>query len=158
MKTGHTQAAGYCLVASAKRGDMRLISILLGARNEELRSTESIKALNYGFRFYETVKIAEAGKKLGDIRIWGGQQDDVPMAVSAEHYLTLKTGQAEQLERDYRVTSSLVAPITKGQKLGMVSFRLDDQIVAELPLVAMEPMDKGNVFRRASDSIRRMLK
>ena len=158
MKTGHTQSAGYCLVASAKRGDMRLISILLGARNEELRSTESIKALNYGFRFYETVKISEAGKKLGDIRIWGGQRDDVPMAVSAEHYLTLKTGQAEQLERDYRVTSSLVAPIAKGQKLGMVSFRLDDQILAELPLVALEPMEKGNVFRRASDSIRRMLK
>jgi len=102
MKTGHTEAAGYCLVASAKRGDMRLISILLGARNEP--------------------------------------------------------GQAEALERDYRVTSSLVAPIAKGQKLGMVSFRLDDQILAELPLVALEPIEKGSLFRRASDSIKRMLK
>ncbi len=158
MKTGHTEAAGYCLVASAKRGDMRLISILLGARNEQLRSTESIKALNYGFRFFETVKIAEAGRKLGDIRIWGGQQENVPMAVAAGHYLTLKTGQAEVLERDYRVTSSLVAPIAKGQKLGMVSFRLDDQILAELPLVALEPVEQGSFFRRVSDSIKRMLK
>jgi D-alanyl-D-alanine carboxypeptidase (penicillin-binding protein 5/6) len=158
MKTGHTEAAGYCLVASAKRGDMRLISILLGARNEQLRGTESIKALNYGFRFYETVKISDAGKKLGDIRIWGGARENVPMAVGSEHYLTLKTGQAEALERDYRVTSSLVAPIAKGQKLGMVSFRLDDQILAELPLVALEPIEKGSLFRRASDSIKRMLK
>jgi len=158
MKTGHTKAAGYCLVASAKRGDMRLISILLGARNEQLRSTESIKALNYGFRFYETVKISEAGKKLGDIRIWGGQEENVPMAVATEHFLTLKTGQAEVLERDYRVTDSLVAPIAKGQKLGMVSFRLDDQILAELPLVALQPVEQGNVFRRASDSVKRLFK
>jgi len=158
MKTGHTKAAGYCLVSSAKRGDMRLISILLGARNEQLRSNESIKALNYGFRFFETVKIAEAGKKLADIRIWGGEQENVPIAASAAHYLTLKTGQAEVLESDYRVTSSLVAPIAKGQKLGMVSFRLDDQILAELPLVAMDSVEKGGFFRRASDSIKRMLK
>jgi len=158
MKTGHTQSAGYCLVATAKRGDMRLISILLGARNEQLRSTESLKVLNYGFRFYETVKISDAGKKLGDIRIWGGREENVPMAVGAEHYLTLKTGQADVLERDYRVTSRLVAPIAKGQKLGMVSFRLDDQILAELPLVALEPMQQGNFFQRASDSIKRMLK
>ena len=158
MKTGHTKSAGYCLVASAKRGDMRLISILLGARNEQLRSTESLKALNYGFRFYETVKIADAGKKLGDIRIWGGRDENVPMGVATEHHLTLKSGQVDALERDYRVTSSLVAPIAKGQKLGMVSFRLGDQILAELPLVAMEPMQQGNFFQRTSDSIRRMLK
>ena len=125
---------------------------------DQLRGTESIKALNYGFRFYETVKISDAGKKLGDIRIWGGARENVPMAVGSEHYLTLKTGQAEALERDYRVTSSLVAPIAKGQKLGMVSFRLDDQILAELPLVALEPIEKGSLFRRASDSIKRMLK
>ncbi len=158
MKTGHTKSAGYCLVASAKRGNMRLISILMGARNEQLRSNESIKALNYGFRFFETVKIAEAGKKLGDIRIYGGSEEDVPMAVASEHFLTLKSGQADVLQRDYRVTSQLVAPIAKGQKLGMVSFRLDDQILAELPLVALEPVEKGSLFRRASDSIKRMFK
>jgi len=158
IKTGHTEAAGFCLVSTAKRGDMRLISVLLGARNEQLRSTESLKALNYGFRFYETVKLLESGKKLGDIRVWGGKQEYAPMSVAGENFITLKAGQADVLERDYRVTSSLVAPIEKGQKLGIVSFRLDDQIVAELPLVAMESVARGNFFRRTSDSIKRMFK
>ncbi len=158
IKTGHTEAAGYCLVASAQRGDMRLISVLMGARNEQQRGTESLRALNYGFRFFETVKITEANKKLGDAQVWGGSTDDVAMAVSSEHYLTLQSGQQKALVREFKLNSDLVAPIEAGQQLGVVNFRLNDKVVAELPVVALNPVDEGGFFTRTADSFKRMMK
>jgi len=158
IKTGHTEAAGYCLVSSAKRGDMRLISVLLGARNEQQRGTESLRALNYGFRFYETIKLTEAGKKLGDVQVWGGMEDQVSMAVSAEHYLTLQSGQKDLLQTVFNVGDDLLAPITAGQKLGTVSYLLDDKLLAELPLVATSDLQQGGFFTRTADTIRRLFR
>ncbi len=158
IKTGHTMAAGYCLVASAQRGDMRLISVLLGARNEQQRGTESLRALNYGFRFYETVKLAKTGEKLGDVKVWGGSAENVGMAVPEEHYVTLKAGEKQALERDFEVSPDLVAPIETGQKLGMVNYRVNDKVVAQLPLVAVGPVERGGFFTRSADSLRRMLR
>ncbi len=157
LKTGHTNAAGYCLVASAQRGDMRLISVLMGARNEQQRGTESLRALNYGFRFFETIKVTEANRKLGDVQVWGGKADNVAMAVPSEHFLTLQSGQKDALVKEFKVSPDLVAPISAGQQLGVVNFRLNEKIMAELPVVALEPVARGNFFTRTADSIKRML-
>ena len=158
IKTGHTEAAGYCLVSSAKRGNMRLISVLMGARNEQQRGTESMRALNYGFRFFETVKLTEANKKLGDIKVWGGREDAVPMAVASEHFLTLQTGQKNALQREFEVSSDLVAPISVGQPLGKVKYTLNNELVAEMPVVALQPVERGGFFTRTTDSLKRMMR
>lgn len=158
IKTGHTNAAGYCLVSSAKRGDMRLISVLMGARNEQQRGTESLRVLNYGFRFYETIKIAEVNQELGKVQVWGGKTDDVQIAVPAEHYVTLQTGQKKALVREFKVSADLVAPIAAGQKLGVVNFKLNDEVLAELPVVAMQGVERGGFFTRTADSFRRMMR
>ncbi len=156
MKTGHTESAGYCLVASAKRDNMRLISVLLGARNEELRSTESMKALNYGFRFYENVTLGEPGSKLGDVRVWGGVADAIDMGVERGHRLTLQSGQSEQLERSFQIQRGLVAPVSQGQTVGRIDYTLDGKLVAQLPLVALGDVQRGGFFKRSMDSLKRM--
>ncbi len=158
IKTGHTQAAGYCLVASAKRGNMRLISVLMGARNEQQRGTESMRALNYGFRFFETVRLTQANQKLGDVQVWGGREDLVSMAVPEERFLTLQAGQKESLQRDFDVSEDLVAPISAGQPIGKVKYTLHNKVVAELPVVALQPVERGNFLTRTADSFKRMMR
>lgn len=157
IKTGHTKAAGYCLVASAKRGDMRLISVLMGARNEQLRSTESLRALNYGFRFFETVKLATAQKKLGDARVWGGKADNVAMAVADDKFMTLQTGQSAAISREMHLARDLIAPIAAGQELGMLKVKVENELVAELPIVALQPVEQGGFFTRTADRVKRLL-
>ncbi len=157
MKTGHTNAAGYCLVASAERGNMRLISVIMGARNEQLRSTESLRALNYGFRFFETVKLASANKKLGDVRVWGGQADNVDIAVADDKFVTLPTGQSAAVSREMHLSRDLVAPIDAGQELGMLKVKVEDKLIAELPIVALQQVGQGGFFTRATDRFKRLL-
>ena len=157
MKTGHTKAAGYCLIASAKRGEMRLISVLLGARNEQLRSTESLRALNYGFRFFETVKLASAKKKIGDARVWGGTADNVALSVADDKFVTLPTGQSVSISREMHLSRDLIAPIDEGQELGMLKVKVEDKVIAELPIVAMQPVEQGGFVTRAADRFKRML-
>lgn len=157
IKTGHTKAAGYCLVASAKRGDMRLISVLMGARNEQLRSTESLRALNYGFRFFETVKLASAQKKLGDARVWGGTVENVAMAVADDKFVTLQTGQSAAISREMHLSRDLIAPIEAGQELGLLKVKVEDELIAELPIVAMQPVEQGGFFTRTADRVKRLL-
>lgn len=158
IKTGHTEAAGYCLVSSAERNGMRLISVLMGARNEQQRGTESLRALNYGFRFYETAKLVEPGQKLGDVHVWGGREDVVPMTVAKEHYVTLQTGQRESLQREFDVSADLIAPISAGQALGVVKYLLNKEVVAEIPVVAMQPVERGGFFSRTADSLKRLFR
>ena len=157
IKTGHTESAGYCLVASAKRGDMRLISVLLGARNQQLRGTESLRALNYGFRFFETVKLASAEKELGDVKVWGGAADNVPMAVADDKFVTLPTGQSASIKREMHLSRDLVAPIVKGQELGMLKVMLEDKLLTELPIVATQGVERGGFITRTTDTFKRFL-
>lgn len=157
IKTGHTSSAGYCLVASAKRGDMRLISVLLGARNEQLRSTESLRALNYGFRFFETIKLASAKKKLGDAKVWGGIADNVAMAIEEDKFVTLPTGQSSAISREMHLARDLVAPIVQGQELGMLKVKLEDKLIAELPIVATQAVEQAGFFSRTTDKFKRLL-
>jgi len=157
IKTGHTKSAGYCLVASAKRGDMRLISVVIGARNEQLRGTESMRALNYGFRFYETVKLATAKKRLGEVRVWEGAEQNVSMAVNEDSYMTLPTGQSAALAKELHLSRELTAPISEGQQLGLLKVKLEGKTLTELPVVATQPVERGGVFTRTADKFKRLL-
>ena len=157
IKTGHTQAAGYCLVASAKRGNMRLISVLLGARNEQSRSTESLRALNYGFRFYETIKLASTDTQLGSAKVWGGAIDNVAVGVKDEKYVTLPTGQGNDIVREMHLATDLIAPIGLGQELGVLKVKLENELLAELPIVSTQVVERGGFFTRTTDTFKRLL-
>lgn len=158
IKTGHTKSAGYCLVASAVRGNMRLISVLLGARNEELRSTESMRALNYGFRFYETVKIASADQTLGEVKVWGGTQDNLTVGVAEDKYATLPNGRGAGITREMHLHKDIVAPIGAGQPLGTLKIKLQDSVLLEQPIVAKQDIQRGGFFTRTGDTFKRLFR
>jgi D-alanyl-D-alanine carboxypeptidase (penicillin-binding protein 5/6) len=157
IKTGHTSAAGYCLAASAKRGDQRLISVVLGidtdSRSEgfKLREEGNLALLNWGFRFFETHNVYEAGAKLTDQRLWRGAAETVALGVAEPLLVTLPRGRYAELKPTMDVPKQLLAPITKGQVVGTVRLTLDDKVVAERPLVALADVAEGGFLKRTSD-------
>jgi len=153
LKTGHTDEAGYCLVASAKRGGMRLISVVMGTNSEESRARESQKLLAYGFRYFETLKPYSAGDILNEPRVWGGQKPDVTLGIRHDMNITIPRGQAKRLTAKLNVNKVIQAPVTEGQAMGVLQISLDDEILAERPLVALEPVEEGGFFKRLWDSI-----
>lgn len=154
IKTGHTESAGYCLVASGKRGDMRLISVVMGTVSDKARADESAKLLEYGFRFYESRRVYAAGQPLTGMRVWKGESDEVRLGLAQPLYLTLPRGQYQNLKASISVAPTLMAPIKKGQKLGTLNVNLGAQKIAALPLVALEPVPEGGLFARLSDTVR----
>jgi D-alanyl-D-alanine carboxypeptidase (penicillin-binding protein 5/6) len=151
LKTGHTQAAGYCLVASAEKEGMRLISVVLGTRSELARKNESKKLLNWGFRFYRTVKPVKANQALHHVRVWYGDKETLPAGVSQDVAVTIPRRRVRDLKAEYEVIPQLSAPIAKGTTIGKLYFKLDDKVVREVPLVALEDMPEGGVFSRLGD-------
>ncbi len=151
MKTGHTNSAGYCLVASAKRGDMRLVTVILGADSEKARIQETQKLLNYGFRFYETHQLYQANQALQQVRVWQGEADEVAIGTQQALHLTVPRGQYEKLKPVIEFQSDLVAPIQKGQTIGTLKVTLADKELANLPLVAMNDVAEGGFFKRVID-------
>lgn len=151
MKTGHTNSAGYCLVASAKRGDMRLVTVILGADSEKARIQETQKLLNYGFRFYETHQLYQANQALQQVRVWQGEADEVAIGTQQALHLTVPRGQYDKLKPVIEFQSDLVAPIQKGQTIGTLKVTLADKELANLPLVAMNDVSEGGFFKRAID-------
>ncbi len=151
MKTGHTESAGYCLVASAKRADMRLIAVLLGAENEKLRIQETQKLLNYGFRFYETHKLYQANQELQKIHVWQGEQEKLAIGTGDALYLTIPRGQYDSLKPVIEFQSEVIAPISKGQTIGTLKVTLADKELANIPLVALEDIPEGSFFKRLLD-------
>src|SRR5690606_20354124 len=125
IKTGHTSGAGYCLMASAQRGDQRLITVVLGSGSEKQRADQSQALLNWGFRFYETHKLYDAGKQIAEQKVWKGAADLVQLGVSEPLLVTVPRGRYDQLKPMMDVPKNLVAPITKGQEIGMVKVMLD---------------------------------
>lgn len=121
IKTGHTEAAGYCLVASAQRGDMRLISVVMGAASEEARAAESQKLLTYGFRFYETYRMFEEGTAISNVRVWSGLQEEVAVGVAEDVYITIPRGHGDSLRAVLELPSAIHAPLVEGQVLGTVN-------------------------------------
>lgn len=153
VKTGHTESAGYCLVASAQRDGMRLISVVIGTKSEETRADESQALLNYGFRFFETQKLYSADQPLTRTRIWKGSTDMLPLGLGRDLYVTILRGQYKQLNASMTVNGGITAPAAKGATYGSVKVVLNDSIVAEEPLVALQDVEEGGILRRLKDSV-----
>ncbi|HWQ94562.1 MAG TPA: D-alanyl-D-alanine carboxypeptidase family protein [Gammaproteobacteria bacterium] len=154
VKTGHTDAAGYCLIASAKHDDMRLISVVLGTESENSRAKESEQLLNYGFRFYETHALYAAGKPLGTARVWKGVSRDLPLGLSEDLYVTVPRGQYKNLTAALEVDMRIIAPASKGERHGAVKVSLGDKVLATRPLVALQDVAQGGWWRRLVDTVK----
>jgi D-alanyl-D-alanine carboxypeptidase (penicillin-binding protein 5/6) len=154
MKTGHTEEAGWCLVASAKRGERRLVSVMLGAASDAGRASESQKLLNWGFQAFDTIELYQAGKSISTLRVWKGAAKDVGAGFVADRYVTLPKGRAQDLKLAMHATEPLIAPVTSGQRVGTVDVRLDDKSIAQFPLIALADVPSGGFFARAWDSLR----
>ncbi len=153
LKTGHTDEAGYCLVASAKKDGMRLISVVLGEPSDSARTEDSMRLLTYGFRFFETHKLYNANTSVIKARVWGGAEGEVPMGVTSDLYVTIPTGQFKKVVANVTMVNPLKAPITKGSRYGTLNVMVNNQVVASQPLVALESDETGGIFRRAKDSL-----
>ena len=151
IKTGHTDSAGYCLVTSAKRGDMRLISVVLGTKSESARASASQALLNYGFRFFETHKLYDARSKLTDARVWKGAVNEVPLGLDDTLYVTVPRGRYQALAASIEVQKTILAPVAEGQSYGSVQVRLDGDLLADPPLVALQAIPEGSFWQRIVD-------
>lgn len=158
LKTGHTESAGYCLVASAKRGDMRLISVVMGTPSEDARATYSESLLNYGFNFYEGHNLYTAGKELTTARVWKGEIDAVPVGLKSDLYVTIPRGSYKELSAKMALQATVMAPLTTDSKVGMVKVSLEGKLVAEEPLYPLQPVARGGIWRRMVDSIMLLFK
>jgi D-alanyl-D-alanine carboxypeptidase (penicillin-binding protein 5/6) len=154
LKTGHTDDAGYCLVSSANKNGMRLISVIMGADSDEARTEDSIRLLTYGYRFFETHKLYSASSTLTKIRVWKGQNKEVPMGLARDFYVTIPTGQYKNIQANIQLNEPLKAPVVKGQTYGNVNIMLNNQVIGSAPLIALENNNKGNWWRRISDTLR----
>jgi D-alanyl-D-alanine carboxypeptidase (penicillin-binding protein 5/6) len=153
IKTGHTASAGYCLMASAKRGDQRLISVVMGSTSEKQRADDSQALLNWGFRFFETHKLYDAGKQVAQLKVWKGQQGQARLGLAEPMMVTLPRGRYAQLKPVMDVPKSLVAPIAKGQKIGTVRVMLGGKVLAQRPLVALDGVEQAGFFKRLWDEL-----
>lgn len=151
IKTGHTSGAGYCLMASAKRGEQRLISVVMGSTSESQRAVDSQALLNWGFRFYETHKLYDAGKLVAQQKVWKGKANEVQLGLAAPMLVTVPRGKYHQLKPMMDVPKTLVAPVAKGQKIGTVKVMLDGKVIAQRPLVAINAIEPGGFFKRLWD-------
>ena len=154
MKTGHTEEAGYCLIASAKRGGRRLLSVVLGAHSDAQRAQESQKLLNYGFQFYDSVRIYAKGQTISTLRVWKGASNELKAGLPADLYVVLPRGEAEKLSAEFVSKQPLIAPISEGQPVGTVKLTLDGKPFGEHTAVALESVEVAGVFGRLWDTIR----
>ena len=153
IKTGHTESAGYCLVASALRSDMRLVAVVLGTDSEKARASVSQSLLNYGFRFFETHKLYTAGEILNRSRVWKGESDKLSLGLLEDLYITIPRGSYQDLEAVMDVDANIQAPLEKGSQHGVVRISLADKEVLQAPLVALDSVAEGGIFQVAKDYI-----
>lgn len=158
IKTGHTDSAGYCLVASAKRGNMRLISTVLGTRSSDARSSESQKLLTYGFRFFETHKLYSANDQLTQVKIWKGNTDSLSLGIDQDLYITIPRGQYDKLDASMSINSTIVAPVAKSEAFGNVIINLGTKQVAKRQLIALNDVSEGSFWHNLIDTINLWLK
>ena len=157
LKTGYTDAAGYCMVASAKRDGQRLISVILGASSPEARARESQKLITYGMRFYETHLLYDAQERLANVRVWGGEQDYVELMLENELAVTIARGQAKYIKATMDINTGITAPLSAGDVLGKLIITLDTDVILEQDLVAAEDVLKGGFFKGLVDSVMRLI-
>ena len=153
LKTGHTEEAGYCLVASAERDGTRLISIVMGAPTDAARADDSEALLNWGFRFYHSHKLYDAKQALANPRVWLGANKTVPVGLSQPFYVTIPAGNYSQLQPQININTSLKAPIQAGQTVGMLTVKLNNAVINEAPIVALTDNPRGGLFARAWDHV-----
>ena len=157
IKTGHTEEAGYCLVASAIRDDMRLISVVMGASGENTRSKASQSNLNYGYRFYETHKLYSSGDTVTDVKVWKADIDSIQLTVEDDFYITIPRGQYDQLEPIIEIDTKVIAPVKQGERRGVLKILLSDENMATAPLSVKTSIPRGNIFNRLKDEVYLML-
>lgn len=158
MKTGYTEEAGYCLVSSAKRENMRLISVVLGTKSVNARTQESQKLLNFGFLFYESHVIYPVGKPLKNVRIYKGSQELLPVGVANKIAVTIPRGQYKNLKPAMNINTPVEAPVSKGQTLGQVEIKLSGKVLSRSPLVALKTIEEGSIWQYVKDSALLMMK
>ena len=153
MKTGHTDSAGFCLIASAKRGPRRLLSVVVGTQSESARSTESQKLLNYGFLAYDAVRLYEKGQTISSLEVWKGESRELKAGFDNELFVTVPKGQAGNIKATLNSQKPLLAPIAQGQKIGSMKVTLEGREIAEVPVVALEKIDGAGFFGRTLDTM-----
>lgn len=157
MKTGHTEAAGFCLVSSAKRGQTRLISVVVGTDSDRLRASESQKLLNYGFQFFETYRPYAKGQTIASLPVWKGSERLLKAGLADDLFLTVPRGQYSQIAASIVSRQPLLAPIRAGQTVGSLRISLGGKVIAEHNLVALDNISVANMFGRAWDNLRLMI-
>ena len=153
VKTGHTAAAGYCLVASAKRKDMRLISVVMGAADGNTRMRETQKLLTYGFRYYETKRLYEVGVPLKSARVWYGEMDSVDIGVAEPVVVTIPHGRYDDVEVEMQLPNHLEAPLSAGAEVGVLQLTLADETLHRTPLILLQAVDQSGLFDQATDYV-----
>ena len=154
VKTGHTENAGYCLIASAKRGPRRLLSVVMGAASDGMRTQESQKLLNFGFQFFDSVKLYGKDQEVSRLRVWKGAQNIVRAGFLEDFTLSLPKGMAENLKASLVSQQPLLAPVLKGQRIATLKLSLDDRPYGEYPVVALETVPVAGMIGRAWDAMR----
>jgi D-alanyl-D-alanine carboxypeptidase (penicillin-binding protein 5/6) len=153
LKTGHTEAAGYCLASSAKDQGMRLVSVVMGSASEQSRASESQSLLSYGFRFFETLQLYRAGDQLTEARVWKGEAEQVQLGVANDLFVTIPRGRYDDLQANLHLQDTLTAPIGQGEQMGRVSIELDGEMIAELDLVALGEVPEAGFLGRSWDAM-----
>src|SRR3954462_6265208 len=154
VKTGHTEAAGYCLVASSKRGERRMLSVLLGSSSEAARAQESQKLLNWGFQFFDSVKLHPANQPVKVIEVWKGSGGEVKAGFLADVIVTVPKGEADKLKAELLTQQPLFAPVAQGQRVGTLRVTHDGKPLGEYPVVALDAVAVAGIFGRAWDTLR----
>jgi len=156
VKTGHTESAGYCLVSSALRNDMRLISVILGAESEKARADYSQELIEFGFRLFETHKLYDKGSVLADARVWKGTKNTVPAGIVDDFYVTVQKGRYQQLRGLMELNTSLDAPVKRGDIVGTAIIKDGEQVVHEVQLLALDAVDSGGFWTKVTDSVKKL--
>ncbi len=155
MKTGFTDNAGYCLIASAKRGSRRLLSVVLGTASDAMRAQESQKILNFGFQFYDSARLYEKGQTVSTIKVWKGSLSELNAgSLKGDITISLPRGSADKIKAEFVAMEPIVAPVSAGQRVGIVKVTLEGKPIAEYPVVALENIAVAGIFGRTWDSVR----
>jgi D-alanyl-D-alanine carboxypeptidase (penicillin-binding protein 5/6) len=157
VKTGHTDEAKYCLVSSSIRNGMRLISVVMGTNSENARAQESQSLINYGYRFYETHRLYQAGETISSTRIWKGEIQQLNLGLKEDLYLTIPSRQYKNLDAQIELDAHITAPVSKGQALGYLTISLEGNELARKPLIALHPVPTGSLFQRLYDEALMMI-
>ena len=154
IKTGHTDAAGYCLVTSALRDGMRLIAVVMGTDSDKARTVANQTLLNYGFRYFETHKLYSSNDNVTSVKVWKGQQDSVNLGLQKDLYVTTARGKFDSLTKDFSIPEPVLAPLKQDQQLGELTVKEGDKQILKTPLYAKQTIAAGGLFKRTADRIR----